>query len=93
MIVHAGTFHLVTIRVLEGPRFAEIDQRGRPWSGTCAETVLYCRRLSHDHAAVIDLAFKVRLGEIHRHLEAPGKTDMPAELLPPLEAVLIAWKP
>ena len=68
MIIYAGTFHLVTIRVLEGARFAETDQRRRPWSGTCA-------------------------GEIHRHLEAQDKTDMPARLLPPLEAVLSAWKP
>ena len=26
MIIYAGAFHLVTIRVLEGPRFSEIDQ-------------------------------------------------------------------
>lgn len=72
MIIYAGMFHLVAIRVLERPRFAEIGQRGRrPRSGTRVETLLYRRRLSHGHAVVIDPAFKVRL----RH-EARDKTDM-----------------
>ena len=55
-------------------------------------------------AAMIDPAFKARLVEIHRRLEARRKTDLPRKTLAPLaplfrdlerdaEAVLSAWKP
>ena len=55
-------------------------------------------------AALIDPAFKARLVEIHRRLEARRKTDMPAKMLAPLaplfhdlerdaEAVLSGWRP
>ena len=54
-------------------------------------------------AALIDSAFKARLAEIHRRLEARGKTDLPRKMLSPLapffrdlerdaEAVLSGWK-
>jgi hypothetical protein len=53
--------------------------------------------------ALIDPAFKVRLAEVYRRLEARRATDLPAKLLVPIgplfrdlerdaEAVLSAWK-
>ena len=55
-------------------------------------------------AALIDPAFKARLVEVHRRLEARRATDLPAKLLVPIgpffrdlerdaEAVLSGWKP
>jgi hypothetical protein len=54
-------------------------------------------------AALIDPAFKARLGEVHRRLEARRKTDLPRKLLAPIaplfrdlerdaETVLRGWK-
>ena len=54
-------------------------------------------------AALIDPAFKARLAEAHRRLEARRATDLPAKLLVPIgplfrdlerdaEAVLSGWK-
>jgi len=54
-------------------------------------------------AALIDPAFKARLAEVHRRLEARRATNLPAKLLVPIrplfrdlerkaEAVLSGWK-
>jgi hypothetical protein len=54
-------------------------------------------------AALIDPAFKAKLAEVHRRLEARRSTDMPRNLLAPIaplfrdldrdaEVVLSAWK-
>jgi hypothetical protein len=54
-------------------------------------------------AALIDPAFKVRLVEVHRRLEARRSTDLPVKMLAPIaplfrglerdaEAVLSGWK-
>jgi hypothetical protein len=54
-------------------------------------------------AAILDPAFKARLAEVHRRLEARRATDLPAKLLVPIgplfrdlerdaEAVLSGWK-
>ena len=51
-------------------------------------------------AALIDPAFKARLVQIHRRLEARRNTDLPRKMLAPLlrelerdaEAVLSGWK-
>jgi hypothetical protein len=52
-------------------------------------------------AALIDPAFKARLVELHRRLQARRNTDLPRKMLAPLlrelerdaEAVLSGWKP
>jgi hypothetical protein len=52
-------------------------------------------------AALIDPAFKARLVQIHRRLEARRNTDLPRKMLAPLlrelerdaEAVRSGWKP
>ena len=54
-------------------------------------------------AALIDPAFKARLAEVHRRLEARRSTDLPVKMLPPIapffrdlerdaEAVLSGWR-